>query len=193
MHRASSFLKLLVAAVFVAALSVAGASTAGAQTPEVCQVYATTASIGSTPASVAAGAVIQVSGSGFPANYPLVIFLNGTKIRDITTDATGAFSFPYTTTSAEAGRQLLFSTNFCAKTLTTIVEVSSTTGSNTGGGTSSGGGGTSGTGTSGTGSTSLPPTGADSADVARIGVLLLAGGAVAVAATRRRRQANTTI
>lgn len=193
MKRASSILKLVAVAVFVAALSATGAGTAGAQSAEICEVYAATASIGSTPASVAAGQVIQVSGSGFPGNYDLVIFLNGTKIRDITTDAAGFFSFPYTTTSAEAGRQLLFSTNFCAKTLTTIVEVSSTTGSNTGGGTSSGGGSTGGTGSTGTGSTSLPPTGADSADFARIGVLLVAGGAVAVAATRRRRQANTTI
>lgn len=189
MKRSTSILKLMAVATFVAALTVGGAGVAGAQaTSDDCinlVTYEATASIGATPATVTAGQVVTVSGSGFPPNYPLTIFLNGTEIRQITTDANGAFSFPYTTTSADAGRQLRFTVDFCNAALSTTVTVSSTgSGSSTGAGSGSTG--------AGSGSSSLPATGSDSADLARIGVLLVAGGALAIAATRRRHQEKAT-
>lgn len=196
MHRSRSIFKALTAALFLAALSIGGASVAGAQTtptapptPEECVNYVTysdTVSIGSTPATVSAGQVVTVSGSGFPANIMLNIELNGTFIRSVITDANGTFSFDYTATAAEAGRTLVFSTDFCSEALSTNVTVSTSGG----GGQSSGGGG--GTGT-GTGSTTLPQTGSDSADLARVGVLLLGAGALAVAATRRKKAQSTTV
>lgn len=188
MKRSTSILKLLAFAAFVAALTVGGAGVAGAQaTSDDCinlVTYEATATIGATPATVTAGQVITVSGSGFPPNYPLTIFLNGTEIRKLTTDATGSFSFPYTTTSAEAGRQLRFTVDFCNVALSTTVTVST---ASSGGSTTGAGGGT-----TGTGSTSLPATGSDSADLARVGILLVAGGALAIAATRRRHQEKAT-
>ena len=190
MTRSTPILKVLAVAAFVAALTIGGAGVAGAQaTSDDCinlVTYEATATIGATPATTTAGQVITVSGSGFPANYELKVFLNGTEIRKVTTDASGSFSFPYTTTAAEAGRQLRFTVDFCNAALSTAVTVSSTSG---GSSTGASGGSTS---TGSTGSSSLPATGSDSADLARIGVLLVAGGALAIAATRRRNQSKAT-
>lgn len=132
---------------------------------------------GSGPTSVVGA--IDGGGRARQVTTPPTIYslADGSYIVTVDTDATGTFSFTYTTTCSQIG-----TITFSAPPVSVSVEVIS--GRNAGGG--GGGGGTTG---GGSGSTTIPPTGSNSTKtLLRGGLILLGAGGMLVLATNKRRR-----
>jgi len=178
---------VLIAAVLALACGLFTVTSASAGAADACVLnpddYGMTPVLAATPTSVKAGADVQITGSGFPANCEVTLQVAGTTIGTATTNGDGSFTFTWSTPADQKPGNTTIVAAAGGQTLaTTVVEIVAngsvvTTGPTTSVGPA-GGGGTGGSGTGGTGTTggsTLPATGA------QIGILVV-GGLVMLAA-----------
>lgn len=128
------------------------------------------------PPTTTPGSTVVITGTGYPKNCELTVYVDGQSIGTTTTDSNGTFHINWNVPpDAKLGSHVI-STNVSDIQKTANVQVVSST-SGTGGGASTGG----------QGSTSLPATGSDVMPFVAGGVALLVLGSLLVLGTRKRK------
>lgn len=165
---------MVLGAVLLSMFTVVASPTgAGAQT-ETCLMtpfYEGTAVIATSAATVTPGQTIEIIGSGWPPNSGMPLTINGVDAGVAVSDASGNFTFSYTVPAGTSGT-LIVSASCGEFFLTSTVVVTPVT------------------------PTSVPvqqplvPTGSNSADLFRIALVLIVGGAALMLLTRRRQRAE---
>lgn len=179
-------------------LAVPAALVSGPASAQACVAppgYAVQATLTADPPEITGGQTTNLVGTGFLADCDVNLSYNP-EIGVVRTDADGNFTYPWVTTCNDVGNRTVTATDG-TNTLTTPVNILQGTCANTGGtgtGTGQGGGGSGsgggGAGSGGGGTSTLPRTGSDFAPLLRVGVVMLALGAIAVFTARRRNEAS---
>ncbi len=161
----------LALGLFAAAPLSAGAAQACSAIPGD---YASTMELHANPSTTTPGSTVVITGTGYPKNCTLTVYVDGNSIGTATTNENGEFSKNWLVgEDAKLGDHTV-STNVSGIVLKANVTVQLTNGSGTGGNNNSGA------------STSLPATGADVLPFLGGGVALLVIGSLLVLGTRKR-------
>lgn len=116
--------------------------------------------------TVSPGEQIEIIGTGFPPNCEIQIIIDNTVVGTVTTTPEGTFSFPYTVPTNFVGSlTIVITAGEYSQTITLQVATPTTTTQ-----------------------PPLEPTGSDSATLASVGLVLIAGGGLLVLFTRKRRE-----
>ncbi len=168
MYRAVAVLALALG-VFAVAPTSAGALTrcvAGSD-------YAGSMQLGVTPTTTTAGSSVTITGTGYPKNCELTVYVDGESIGVANTDGNGTFSLPWTVPPGTPVTQLEITTNIGGITETAILNVVATTATTT-------------VSPVPPGSSSLPATGSKLLPLLAGGVAILVLGSLGVLSSRKR-------
>ena len=168
MYRAVAVLALALGIFAVAPAS------AGAAAPCVAGTdYASTMQLGVTPTTTTAGSSVTITGTGYPKNCDLTVYVDGKSIGVVTTDGNGTFSLPWTVPPGTPVSQLNITTNIGGMTETAVLKVVATTATTTVAPVTPGG-------------SSLPVTGSKLLPLLAGGVAILVLGSLGVLSSRKR-------
>ncbi len=135
--------------------------------------YAGTMQLGVNPTTTTAGSQVTITGTGYPKNCELTVYVDGEAIGVATTDGNGTFSLPWTVPPGTPVSQLEITTNIGGMTETAILDVVATTATTTVAPVTPGG-------------SSLPATGSKLLPLLAGGVAILVLGSLGVLSTRKR-------
>lgn len=173
-------------AVLALALGLFAIAPAASGAVEQCSAipgdYASTMQLTANPSRTTPGSDVQITGTGYPTNCELTVYVDGNSIGTAVTDGNGTFHITWHVPSNARLGQHTVSTNVSNITETANVEVISSVTTTTP--TQGTGGGNGGTGAGGSGI--LPKTGSDVLPFLAGGVTLLVLGSMLVLATRKR-------
>lgn len=166
-----------VVAVLAIAFGLFAATPVSAGAATACTLgsdYAATMQLTVNPSTTTPGSTVQITGTGYPTNCELEVFVDGNSIGFAQTDGSGTFTKPYLVPAGTPSSQLTITTNIGGSVETAVLEVV-----------------TSATTTTvvtpvGQGSSNLPTTGSQVLPFLAGGVALLVLGSLVVLSTRKR-------
>ena len=136
--------------------------------------YGTTMQLSVSPTTTTAGSTVIITGTGYPKNCELEVFVDGKSIGTVVTDGNGTFHLPYVVPAGTPPSELVITTNIGGSVETAVLQIvasASTTTVVT---------------PPAQGSSNLPTTGSQVLPFLAGGVGLLVLGSLVVLSTRKR-------
>lgn len=136
--------------------------------------YGNTMQLSVSPTTTTPGSTVIITGTGYPKDCELEVFVDGKSIGTVVTDGNGTFHLPYTVPVGTPPSELVITTNIGGSVETAILQIvnSATT--------------TTVVTSPGQGSSNLPTTGSQVLPFLAGGVGLLVLGSLVVLSTRKR-------